>query len=57
MKATDWRTRFVTQMNEADSTTNSRAVDSLLNFETVKSMLASYFLNKNYFNFNNRLMV
>jgi len=44
-------------MNEADSTTNSRAVDSLLNFETVKSMLASYFLNKNYFNFNNRLMV
>ena len=36
MKATDWRTRFVTQMNEADSTTNSRAVDSLLNFETVK---------------------
>lgn len=36
MKATDWRTRFVAQMNEADSTTNSRAVDSLLNFETVK---------------------
>ena len=36
MKATDWRTRFVQQMNEADSTTNSRAVDSLLNFETVK---------------------
>ena len=36
MKATDWRTRFVQQMNEADSTTNSRAVHSLLNFETVK---------------------
>lgn len=43
MKATDWRTRFVTQMNEADSTTNSRAVDSLLNFETVK-----YFNNEHF---------
>ena len=43
MKATDWRTRFVTQMNEADSTTNSRAVDSLLNFETVK-----YFNNESF---------
>ena len=43
MKATDWRTRFVTQMNEADSTTNSRAVDSLLNFETVK-----YFNNERF---------
>lgn len=43
MKATDWRTRFVTQMNEADSTTNSRAVDSLLNFETVK-----YFNNEQF---------
>ena len=43
MKATDWRTRFVVQMNEADSTTNSRAVDSLLNFETVK-----YFNNEQF---------
>lgn len=43
MKATHWRTRFVTQMNEADSTTNSRAVDSLLNFETVK-----YFNNERF---------
>lgn len=43
MKATDWRTQFVKQMNEADSTTNSRAVDSLLNFETVK-----YFNNEHF---------
>ncbi len=43
MKATDWRTRYVTLMNEADSTTNSRAVDSLLNFETVK-----YFNNEGF---------
>jgi ABC-type transport system involved in Fe-S cluster assembly fused permease/ATPase subunit len=42
-KATDWRTQFVKQMNEADSTTNSRAVDSLLNFETVK-----YFNNERF---------
>lgn len=43
MKATHWRTRYVTMMNQADSTTNSRAVDSLLNFETVK-----YFNNENF---------
>jgi len=43
MKATNWRTRFVMQMNEADSTTNSSAVDSLLNFETVK-----YFNNETF---------
>ncbi|CAN0586999.1 unnamed protein product, partial [Laminaria digitata] len=34
--ATEWRTRFVREMNEADSASNTRAVDSLLNFETVK---------------------
>lgn len=43
MKATNWRTRFVQAMNQADSTTHSRAVDSLLNFETVK-----YFNNEEY---------
>lgn len=36
MKATDWRTQFVREMNTADSTTSSRAIDSLLNYETVK---------------------
>lgn len=43
MKATDWRTRFVQEMNKADSISNSRAVDSLLNFETVK-----YFNNEEF---------
>ncbi|QJR79789.1 ABC transporter ATP-binding protein/permease [Alteromonas pelagimontana] len=43
MKATDWRTRYVHAVNQADSSTNSRAVDSLLNFETVK-----YFNNEKY---------
>ncbi len=40
---TEWRTRFVREMNQADSRSNSRAVDSLLNFETVK-----YFGNERF---------
>ena len=34
--ATEWRTKFVREANIADSASNNRAVDSLLNFETVK---------------------
>jgi ATP-binding cassette, subfamily B, heavy metal transporter len=41
--ATQWRTRFVREMNEADSASNTRAVDSLLNFETVR-----YFTNEEF---------
>ncbi len=33
---TEWRTKFRRQMNEQDSRANSRAIDSLLNYETVK---------------------
>ncbi|WP_368045280.1 ABC transporter ATP-binding protein/permease [Gilvimarinus algae] len=33
---TQWRTRFVREANQADSVSNTRAVDSLLNYETVK---------------------
>ena len=33
---TRWRTRFRVDMNEAESSANSRALDSLLNYETVK---------------------
>ncbi|HEX5354464.1 MAG TPA: ABC transporter ATP-binding protein/permease [Rhodanobacteraceae bacterium] len=33
---TEWRTAGVRAMNEAESLANSRAVDSLLNYETVK---------------------
>jgi len=33
---TEWRTRFRREMNLLDNQKNSRAVDSLLNFETVK---------------------
>lgn len=33
---TEWRTRFVREANEQDNRSNTRAMDSLLNFETVK---------------------
>jgi len=35
-KVTEWRIKFRVQMNQADSTANSAAVDSLINYETVK---------------------
>lgn len=41
--ATERRTQYVREMNQADSATNNRAVDSLLNYETVK-----YFTNEEY---------
>jgi ATP-binding cassette subfamily B protein len=40
---TDWRMQYRHQMNALDSQANSQAVDSLLNFETVK-----YFNNERY---------
>ena len=36
IKVTEWRTRFVREANARDNQSNSRAVDSLLNYETVK---------------------
>lgn len=36
IRVTDWRTRFVQEANARDNQSNSRAVDSLLNYETVK---------------------
>jgi ATP-binding cassette, subfamily B, heavy metal transporter len=36
VKVTEWRTHLRRSMNELDSRANSRAIDSLLNFETVK---------------------
>jgi ATP-binding cassette, subfamily B, heavy metal transporter len=40
---TDWRTNYVKKMNEMDNLTNTFALDSLLNFETVK-----YFTNEKF---------
>lgn len=40
---TDWRTQFIRKANKADNESNTRAVDSLLNYETVK-----YFGNEQF---------
>lgn len=40
---TEWRNKFIREANQADNSTNSRAVDSLLNYETVK-----YFNNEQH---------
>jgi len=40
---TEWRTHFRRTMNELDSKANTRAIDSLLNYETVK-----YFNNEDF---------
>lgn len=43
VRATEWRTQFVREANEADSSSNTKAIDSLMNFETVK-----YFTNEEF---------
>jgi len=43
IKVTEWRTHFRRTMNDLDSRANTRAIDSLLNYETVK-----YFGNEEY---------
>ncbi len=43
LQVTNWRTRYRRQVNELDAKASSNAVDSLLNFETVK-----YFNNEEF---------
>lgn len=43
MAVTEWRLKFRRRMNETDQEANTRAIDSLLNYETVK-----YFGNEDY---------
>ncbi|MEQ6885645.1 ABC transporter ATP-binding protein/permease [Salicola sp. Rm-C-2C1-2] len=43
IRVTEWRTRYVREANAKDNESNSRAVDSLLNYETVK-----YFSNEEF---------
>ena len=40
IKVTEWRTHYVREANRMDSTTHARALDSLLNYETVKYFTA-----------------
>jgi len=43
VRVTEWRTKFRRQMNEQDSRASTRAIDALLNYETVK-----YFNNEDF---------
>ncbi len=45
---THWRTRFRREMNELDSKAHTRAIDSLLNFETVKYFNNEAFETRRY---------
>jgi ATP-binding cassette, subfamily B, heavy metal transporter len=45
---TEWRTQFRRKMNELDSTAHSKAIDSLLNYETVKYFNNEAFEAKRY---------
>ena len=48
IKTTEWRTRFVKEANRLDSKSSTRAVDSLLNYETVKYFNNEAFEAKQY---------
>jgi ATP-binding cassette, subfamily B, heavy metal transporter len=43
VSVTEWRTKFRIQMNESDSAAHGKAIDALLNYETVK-----YFNNEDF---------
>jgi len=43
VSVTEWRTKFRRKLNELDSTAHTKAIDSLLNYETVK-----YFNNEDF---------
>ncbi|MDO6464714.1 ABCB family ABC transporter ATP-binding protein/permease [Pseudoalteromonas carrageenovora] len=48
---TQWRNRFIREANAADNLSNTRAIDSLLNFETVKYFNNEEFEAKTYDSF------
>jgi ATP-binding cassette subfamily B protein len=48
VRITEWRTGFRRQMNELDSRANTRAVDSLINYETVKYFGNEAFESRRY---------
>ena len=43
---TEWRTKYRREMNEKDNRAKAKAVDSLLNFETVSTQSNFFFLCK-----------
>lgn len=48
---TQWRNRFIRESNAADNLSNTRAIDSLLNYETVKYFNNEQFEAKTYDSF------
>lgn len=48
---TEWRNKYTREANQADNTTNSRAIDSLLNYETVKYFNNEYYEAQTYDSF------
>jgi ATP-binding cassette subfamily B protein len=48
---TEWRTQYRRKMNEMDTSANQKAIDSLLNFETVKYFSNEKFEAKRYDSF------
>ena len=48
VKVTEWRTQFRREMNELESASQTRAIDALLNFETVKYFNNEAFETRRY---------
>jgi ATP-binding cassette subfamily B protein len=48
ISVTEWRTKFRRELNEIDSATHTQAIDSLLNYETVKYFGAEDFEARRY---------
>ncbi len=48
VKVTEWRTQFRRHMNEMESATQTKAIDSLLNYETVKYFNNEAFEGRRY---------
>lgn len=48
IQVTEWRTQYVREANKMDSTSHAKALDSLLNYETVKYFTAEQQEAKNY---------
>ncbi len=48
VKVTEWRTQYRREMNELESASQTRAVDSLLNYETVKYFNNEAFESRRY---------
>ena len=51
VRVTEWRSQYRRKMNDMDTSANQKAIDSLLNFETVKYFSNEQFESKRYDSF------